>query len=127
MKTYKSQNGKTYKFKNPKHIFVLPGITGDLNASSAISNSRVMEKLISIGSTSIVELPSTSAPANSENKKPLTGPELIALVNEAESADEVNALVSENETRKTVLAAVDAKLKSLEEATAESGEGETNE
>lgn len=127
MSTYKSQNGKTYKFKSSNHKFVIAGFRGTQTAKNAINNPELMEKLINFNSNSIVEVASTSAPAKTENKKPLTGPELIALINEAESADEVTSLVSANETRKTVLAAVDAKFKSLEEATAETGEGEENE
>lgn len=63
----------------------------------------------------IAELEKKLAELNAGAKKdaPKTAADIIAAINEATTADDVNALISEDETRTTVIAARDKKLAEL--------------
>lgn len=130
MSAYKSQNGNYYRFKNPKHKFSVPGIQGEFKAYEAINNSKVMERLINLNSPSLVVVPKASNGqgkndnSNASKTKNLSAPELIALVNESESVEAINELVSADEDRKTVLAAVDKKIEALNKAATEAENSE---
>ena len=54
-----------------------------------------------------------SSPDLKEPVTPMKATELIALINQAESVDEVDALVSDEEERKTVLDAAESRRKAI--------------